>query len=71
MGLQDLKSIVKRNEHIASERMRTIKRDLAKRDAWLAQNPSSSVLVSENVTLSDVHRWLKEAVVFDDMEAMA
>lgn len=36
--------------------------EVRRRNEWLNRMPSSDILVAEDVTLNDVHRWLKLAV---------
>jgi hypothetical protein len=39
-----------------------MRRDEAKRDAWVKGRVTNDILVVEGVTLSDVQRWLREAL---------
>lgn len=39
-----------------------LRRDDAKRDAWVKGRVSNDILVAEGVTLADVQRWLREAL---------
>jgi len=50
------------DEHAAVEQK--IEKDQRKRDAWLQQNSKAneSILVGDDITLDDLHRWLKEAL---------
>lgn len=39
-----------------------MRRDDAKRDAWVSGRVTNDILVAEGVTLADVQRWLREAL---------